>query len=137
MAFGVKQRAPQTVEKAVQLTLELESYLPMPGRRQPTLSAQEVALLETGDEDPAAIAAVTGVNKPKDPLHLILERLEQLEADLKVAKEEAQRRNQQLGERPITCRRCGQEGHIARGCRNRAKDSNFYEFQGNEQPSGQ
>ena len=140
VAFGVKQRAPETVEKAVQLTLELESYLPTPGRRQPTLPAQEVALLDREEEeDPATPAAVAGISNPKDPLQLILQRLERLETDIKVVKQGSRRtgpRTQQRDDGPIICRRCGQEGHIARGCRTRVRDSNPPSTQGNDKPSG-
>ena len=55
VAFGIKQKAPEMVDKGVQLTMELKSYLPArvhsPGHR--------TAQIDDGEEDVTVMAAVS------------------------------------------------------------------------------
>ena len=134
VAIDVKHRRPKTVDEAVTVTLELESYLlPKTGR------IGQVGL-EAPDMEAAVAAAVRTKNDPlMEMMQAMMERLERLESEKKSdprqgrpsRKGPAQRGPQsgtwaearKTGERtdrqprPIICYKCNQEGHIARGCR--------------------
>ena len=137
VAFGVRQKKPATVEDAVQITLELESYLlpSKPGRvgqvgqedvGQEDVGQEDVGQEDVGQEDVGMAAAVTPTGK--DAITQLLERMDKLEATLKSSKPprargEANRRGDSSvlsqkpgGESAIVCYRCGKEGHYARGC---------------------
>ena len=133
--FGVKQKTPSTVDQAVRLTLELESYLPSRVMPAPT---HEIARVE--EPEIAAAVSNSGNHQQPGPLEQILQRLERLEVELKnvksgTEKKELQRsrslqQNRQRG--PIVCHKCGKEGHIARGC---MAHVNQAAQQGNDNPS--
>ena len=94
VAFGVRQKTPETVTAAVRLTLELESYLPPPATS--TTNPQAIAQLEVSGENTTTdheIAAV--VSRVQDPLHKILQRLDQLELDVQGGPYRAQKRKAQ------------------------------------------
>ena len=127
VAFGVRQKKPATVEDALQITLELESYLLLskPGRVG-QVGQEDVGQEDVGQEDVGMAAAVTPTGK--DAITQLLERMDKLEATLKSSKPpkargEANRRGDSSvpsrkpgGESAIVCYRCGKEGHYARGC---------------------
>ena len=111
VAFSVKQKTPETVDQAVQLTLQLESYLPAkvhsPGHG--------MAQIEEGEEDlMAAVSCAHGHLKQRGPLQQILQRLEQLEVELKTVKNAAEKeeglkprhRPQTRNKGPIVCHKC-------------------------------
>ena len=142
VAFSVKQKTPETVDQAVRLTLELESYLPTKAMPSP---GHEIAQIE----EPDVTAAISNASnhpsmhqqQPQDPLQRILQRLEQLEVELKTVKSTAEKKEEGLRPRgpprsrnrgPIICRKCGKEGHIARGC---MAHVNQPAQQGNDKPS--
>ena len=115
VAFGVRQKNPETITAAVRLTLELESYLPPPATS--ITNPQAIAQLETCEEskttDCEITAAISTTARVQDPLQKILQRLDQLELDVRVARAE---RRSTRPRSPITCFRCQQLGHIARNC---------------------
>ena len=76
VVFSVKQGKPKTINDAVRLTLETESYL-RPSMRQ------TVAHIE---HDDAEIVAGTVHHARDDPLKLILERMERIEAELQAVR---------------------------------------------------
>ena len=116
LAFSVRQKQPKIVDIAVTATLELQSHLRLATR----------SLL------PAPEAAVAGVskspqNRMADVLEQLASRMEQLETQLSslTANQDELRRKYPRGSeqsqqrKPVVCRRCGQEGHYARGCASR------------------
>lgn len=116
VAFGVRQKRPETVEAAVVATIELESYLGCYSSVQRDTSAAA---------GPAATPIAAVNSEPLlDTLKLLNERLEKLEvlvvsrADSSSHKQhvDAARENKWNG---LTCWNCGRKGHIARNCRNR------------------
>ena len=70
MAFGVKQKTPATVDEAVRVTLELESYLPTKGS---ALSEFEIAQMDEADVA-AAVPRTSDrhSNQQQDPVQQIL-----------------------------------------------------------------
>ena len=125
---------------AVQLTLKLEACLPPePGMGIAQVFGQEGDCVKSNE--------VAGISsKCQDLLQAILDRLENLETEVKsVRSREAQnfagrKGSYQGGQRsksrgPIICYKCGAEGHIARECR--ADVSRSGKTQGNENPSMQ
>lgn len=128
IAFSVRQKRPKSVDEAVTITLEMESYLS--GGRVGQVG------LETAEPESAIVAAVQSKQDTMmDMMRLMMERLERLEnQELRGPPPTARRfvpqGGQQTGARasrtgvgseaapqPITCFRCGKEGHVARGCR--------------------
>ena len=119
VAFAVKQGRPTTLADAVRSTLEKESYL-------------------ASNPQPVRVAPVQTTSEP-DGLALVLERLEQLESRMASLSakptEQPPRRSGSLSQDsqmkpppgpkkksfPIRCHRCGQQGHVANGCRNPPK----------------
>ncbi len=128
VAFGVRQRRPKMLDEAVSSTLELESY----SASRPT-TARHTAL-EDQEESPAYVAAIRSQQDSiVDMLQSFTSRLEQLETRQSAASSHSRPfRNMSGGTGskwtnpapqpprtgPIVCRRCGQEGHFARGCAN-------------------
>ena len=76
VTFSVKQKTPETVDQAVRLTLELESYLPTKAMPSP---GHEIAQIEEPDVTAAISNASNHPSKqqqqPQDPLQRILQRL--------------------------------------------------------------
>lgn len=75
IAFSVKQAKPKTVDEAIRVTLEMESYL------QPT-KPSTVAQLSADDGEPGVVAAASAQQRD-DPLKVILERMDRLETELR------------------------------------------------------
>ena len=121
VAFGVKQKNPESLDAAVSATLELEAYV----------TPKPLPVMEVGVEGPAeetTVGAVHTSDKLVDVIKGLSERLDKLES--KGASGDWQGRRNQLGSgfnqrsqedrsvrrRDITCYRCGRKGHIARYC---------------------
>ena len=102
VAFAVKQRHPTTVEAAVSITLELESYL---------LPKQRVARVEEAPVDHLGIKQ----DALLETMSTILDRLERLETQTSVTLRNNQPKAKEAST-PIVCYKCGKEGHYARGC---------------------
>ena len=137
VAFAVKQGKPKTTSDAIRLTLEIESYL-QPSTKQ-TVSQVDI--------DGSAIVAGTAHHARDDPLKLILERMERIEAELHAVRSPTSlqqpgasggggRPKQRSRCKPFKCWNCGGEGHAAKDCASPKKQTNTRR-QGNEQPSVQ
>ena len=128
ISFAVRQRRPQSVDEAVTATLELESYSKTGPER----------IAHVGYEAAAVVATVRDVHESDrlmDKLTDLLERIEKLEADSQSAGTESRSGHRRSNERSagtglgsghrrlqqsaMVCRKCGQEGHYARGCAQR------------------
>ena len=116
VAFGVRQKRPETVEAAVIVTIELESYLNTASRAQRGSSA--VASLSVSAEPSS------------ESLKLLNERLDKLEVLLVSKANTGARERRTALKGPPTCWNCGKKGHIARNCWTRQKQG-----QGNSNPS--
>ena len=131
VAFGVRQGRPKSLDEAVSLTIELESYIGgshgKPARvnfsqvdaELPNASASTTVAEE---QECSGVLAVT--------LQSINERLQRLELRLKNSEAITEREEQREPRKP-RCWNCGKRGHIARLCRSR--DST--QQQGNYRPS--
>ena len=136
LSFGVRQRAPSTVDAAVATVLELKTYL-----RPKTVPAMVAPVLPETDEETNDIRPIAGVarrqlaTRREDPLQTILERLEKLETHLGSGSRNSRGRgpgfHQKRG-RTVTCYHCHEEGHIKRNCPKLQAGSE----QGNKKPLG-
>ena len=134
VAFSVKQKRSKSVDEAVTATLEMESYLINSGG--PSGGHVGVgALQEEKNEDCVAAVTQSKQDTMMEMMQAMMERLEKLETRERRDQPPASRRFQPRGPRqarawpseswsrntasrqPITCFRCGKEGHVARGCR--------------------
>ena len=117
LAFGVRQRAPTTVDAAVAATLELEGYLQGPCATS-TSHVREYAIAAAGSSD-GGVA--------RDLLEKVLERLERLEEQVGYTIDTGSGHSQGSGgSRPARRRRgrnngfiswrCRGEGHISQDC---------------------
>ena len=129
LALAVKQKRPKDIDEAVSYTLEIESYMMTTSPSRP-VSVAAVTQREQEDIDDAqrAVTIIAAVQRQQDSildmlrdLTIRLDRVEQ-----KVANGEKQRGYQSQSRKPqdrprdpIVCRRCGKEGHFARGCADR------------------
>ena len=129
LALSVKQKRPRNIDEAVSYTLEIELYMMTTCPASRPVSVAEVTQKEQTDVDAntqETVETIAAVQTKQDAilsalrdLTLRLDRLEQ-----KVANGEKQRGYQPQSKRvsqdrprdPIVCRRCGREGHFARGC---------------------
>jgi len=141
IAFGVRQNKPKTVDDAVRLTLEVESYL---RPRRPDRIAQVGE-----DDDETGVIAAAAKTPLDDTLKQLLRRIDRIEAELRTVQQSGVAKQQEGlgGERdegpkwrrprsrskPLTCWNCGGEGHLSRSCTSPRK--NEQQQQGNEKPS--
>ena len=132
IAFGVRQNKPKTVDDAVRLTLEVESYLkPRPDR---------IAQVGEDDDEPSVIAAAAKTPLA-DTLRQLLRLIDRIEVKLRTVPQSgvAKQREGPKWRRPKfrsklpTCWNCGGEGHLSRSCTSPRK--NEQQQQGNEKPS--
>ena len=124
VAFSVKQKRPKSVDEAVTATLEMESYLLNPSGTGGGKVGQVVVEASPGDD--SVVAAVqTKQDTMMDMMQAMMERLERLETREQPTRRSkpwqqpgaGQNRPWNTAQQPITCFRCGKEGHVARGCR--------------------
>ena len=131
LAFGVRQRAPATLDAAVAATLELETYL-----HKSSLPVESVNTQLTG----SSVAGVSKSDGIEDVLKKLLERIDRLEGALEAQEDSKPSGGHQWvphGDRrsrhqKLVCWDCREEGHFARDCPKKATKK-----QGNEKPSGQ
>ena len=128
VAFSVKQRHPTTVEQAVMMTLELESFL---GPKQRVARLEEVPVdhVSTKQQQDSLLQAMAD----------ILGRLEKLEAQTQGPplyastprySEKSRGQKTSVGAQdtkpkpsgPIICHKCHKEGHYAQGCAAKKQD---------------
>lgn len=136
VAFAVKQAKPRTVDDAIRLTMEMESYL------RPSRPAK-VTFKEENDRDrEVETVAAAGAARPTTDatMQLVLQRMERLETELqscrKARQEPAGPTKQRRWARPPKCWNCEEEGHIARYCTAPPRKPRDSQDQGNEKPSG-
>ena len=135
LSFGVRQRAPATMDAAVAATLELETYL------RPQQAHYTVApVMRDNPETDDSADVIAGVARKEDPLQKVLERLDKLESQLRSNGDQStsQQRSdssggprnnrQRRGQSKIMCWTCKEEGHMSRNCPNKPRS------QGNEKP---
>ena len=109
VAFGVRQSRPKFLDAAVTCTLELETYastsrMTEPERIAHVGSKEETSTMVVAVQTPSNDAVLT-------LLHDLTEQVERLEGISSKRAEEASL--------AIVWRKCGQEGHYARGCASR------------------
>ena len=119
VAFGVRQKCPETLDAAVRMTIELESYLKITTTPTPVVAAATSA----DESEPLSKA-----------LQLLNERLDKLEV-MVVSKSNPSSQEKQdtdrakdAGKRGPICWNCGKRGHIARRCwssKNSKQQENF------------
>ena len=116
VAFGVKQKAPQTLDAAIAATLELESYLPTKTTAVALVSDPQ---LEPEEPTTVTVGAVSRSAGYEQQLGLativekLLDRVEKLEVGAPQPRW-GRSRNRGNG---ITCWNCGKIGHVQRVCR--------------------
>ena len=116
IVVAVRQRRPKTLEEAVATVPEMESYVAQ-GKSETKISVVEAV------EKPEETCEVGNVRVQHDVIPLlesIVKRLEKLESGRDSFATRKQQERKTNGERktsgPVTCFRCGKEGHLARGC---------------------
>ena len=143
VAFGVKQKSPQTVDDAVATTLQMESFLPQTTHVQSRESAVSELLPLNPEQQESEATISTVIPGPMEKLTRLVEQLsEKVETlQLETARMRQFRRGAGRGRgrgRNDTrlgfsgdCWNCGKPGHTARNCREERRQPG----QGNGNPS--
>ena len=126
IALAVRQRHPKNLDEAVMYTLEVETHLSLTSESTKSVAA---AMASTSDchaseEDPTTmIAAIqTRQDDMVEMMKSLSIRMDQMEHSLSQLmkctlippKQSHTARNR--SQEPIICRKCGKEGHFAKGC---------------------
>ena len=114
VAFGVRQKAPSTIDAAVAATMELEMYL------HPTSIGREEHVI-------AAAGRMRSSEGGARDMDMVLERLERLEARLTATQgvvfgentDLSSRQRRRSNQKGLTCWVCREEGHFSRDCPSR------------------
>ena len=125
IALTVRQRHPKNLDEAVMYTLEVETHLSLTSG--PTNSVAAAITTTNGchvsEENPATIAAIQmRQDNMVEMLKSLTIRMKQMEHTLSQLMERRPvppKQNQTAMNRPqepIICRKCGKEGHFAKGC---------------------
>ena len=140
LSFAVRQKQPKTVDDAVQVTIELHSYLPPPQLAAPQDIVAAVDTRDSRESEQGDVIAATVTHQKSDGMGLLLEKLERMEADIKSLKQSQPQGRSFRGTKtrsqsgPIVCRKCGVKGHFDSGCAARFQPAKQL---GNDQPSQQ
>ena len=117
VAFSVRQAKPETVDEAVKLTLEMESYLQ--AAKQPS----KLAMVELESSSHPRAEPISAIQPKKDSIQLLLDRMDQLESKLQnvMASKLSLPKQKNFHSRPRSryrsgCWNCGEESHISRSC---------------------
>ena len=138
LGFSVRQGKPATVDDAVRITLEMESYMQA---SQPATPLQISQVQPEDSELSPAVAPVTSA-KREDPLQQILQQMEELKAGLKAVQQQRPQQRPQRNNygddrdrlrREGRCFNCRGKGHMSPNCPSRRTS----QPPGNEQPSDQ
>lgn len=124
LALAVKQKRPKNIDEAVAFTLEMDSYMRTTGNTRPSSVTAVISTEEAGSQAETTMSVAAVLSKQDAMMDMLRNfniRLENLER--KVASTEKLRGYQaptrkplEQPREPIVCRKCGQEGHFARGC---------------------
>ena len=115
VAFSVRQQRPTTVDRAVTITLEMESYL---GPTMNTVAQVGATIGCDVDETVGSKVAVVAKDATLELLQRLTDRLDRLESKLCGGAESNKSRRPRSS--TVTCWNCHEEGHFARDCeRNR------------------
>ena len=127
LALAVRQSRPKTVDDAVAYTLETESFLtlrsPLSQLPNPTVAQVEEASADTFKPEPTC-NAIRSMETKQDTMMEMMRaltvRLDHLEkkvfSSADSGKKHQGKNNSTNDREPIICRKCGKEGHFARGC---------------------
>ena len=124
VAFGVKQKRPQTVDEAALAAMELESYLhPCKPMTVGFLPMSQNTAPATTDEDDGTASSIASVQTKTDPaleaIKELVERLDRLErlVSSKAGGQKSESKKWNARKRDsIVCWNCGGKGHVAREC---------------------
>ena len=133
LALAVKQKRPKSIDKAVAYTIEMESYMMTTGSTRPaaavTIVIPEQEVDTPGIQLPSETTiSVAAVLRKQDAMmdmlrnfNIHLEHAERIVAsgEKSHAYQSPSKKPLEQPRQPIVCRKCGQEGHFARGCAQR------------------
>ena len=133
LALAVKQKRPKSIDEAVAYTLEMESYMITTGSTRP--AAAVTAVIPEQEVDTPGIQlpskttiSVAAVLRKQDAMmdmlrnfNIRLKHVERIVAsgEKSHAYQSPSKKPLEQPRQPIVCRKCGQEGHFARGCAQR------------------
>ena len=122
VAFGVKQKTPETLDAAVSATLEMEAYATPKSPQASVSCVEDDSAKLTCEEDVTVVAGASTTDKLASLVEKLVDRVEKLETRGPARYSRSNRRRGDRDSRSVVCWKCGNHGHISRNCTSKSEN---------------
>ena len=112
VAFGVKQKTPDTLDAAVSATLEMEAYATPKSAQASVSCVEDDSARLTCEEDVTVVAGASTTDKLASLVEKLVDRVEKLETRGPARYPRSNRKRGDRDSRSVVWWKCGNPGHI-------------------------